>query len=269
MSDVLARLLDVQPEGEPDVFIGAPNGPSGKRAYGGLLTAQAMASACQTLPPDLAPTSLHVQYLRGGDAGTPTLYEVERVYDGRTAASRRVLVGQGGRLLATATASFATSAPGPRHADSTDSTDDPEGLPRTGPIGPAPALPPGEIDIRIHDDGSGVAFVRRLWWRVTSDLPDAPLVHACAAVFVTDIYGVDPVLAVHGYSMTDRSHRAGTTDSSIWFHGDIRADEWNLMESRSPAAGRGRGVMTAGLFAADGARVATLVHEGQAVAREV
>ena len=268
MSEVLARLLDVRPEDLPDVFTGAPNGPSGKRAYGGLLTAQALAASGRAIGPGRRPTSLHTQFLRGGDAGEPVRYAVERVYDGRTEVSRRVLVGQAGRLLATATASFATSAPGPRHADRTDSTDDPEGLPRTGPIGPAPALPPGEIDIRIHDDGSGVAFVRRLWWRVTSALPDDPLVHACAAVFVTDIYGVDAVLAVHGSSMTDRSHRAGTTDSSIWFHDDIRAYEWNLMESRSPAAGRGRGVMIAGLFAADGARVATLVHEGQAVTRE-
>ena len=79
--------------------------------------------------------------------------------------------------------------------------------------------------------------------------------------------GVDPVLAVHGFSMTDRSHHAATTDSSTWFHSRIHADQWNLLQSRSPAAGRGRGVMTAGLFSADGYRVATMVHEGPAVTR--
>jgi acyl-CoA thioesterase II len=78
---------------------------------------------------------------------------------------------------------------------------------------------------------------------------------------------VDPVLAVHGHSMTDRSHHAATTDSSIWFHRAIAADAWNVLDSQSPAAGRGRGVMVAGLFGADGARVATLVHEGQAARR--
>ena len=267
MSDVLQRLLAVEPEGTPDVFTGAHNGPSGKRAYGGLLAGQAMAAACRTLRPDLIPTSLHVQYLRGGDAGAPTRYEVDRVYDGRTSASRRVQGSQEGRLLITVTASFSTPAAGLQHSDQTAAATDPETLERTGPIGPAPALPPGEIDIRIVDEGSGVDFVRRLWWRVTSSLPDDPLLHACAAIFVTDIYGVDPVLAVHGHSMTDRSHHAGTTDSSMWFHDTIRADRWNLLESRSPAAGRGRGVMIAGLFGADGRRVATLVHEGQAATR--
>jgi len=268
VSDVLRHLLDVAGHDTADVFTGVHNGPPGKRAYGGLLASQSLAAACRTLRPDLAPTSLHVQYLRGGDSGTPTRYDVERVYDGRTSASRRVLGSQDGRLLITATASFATPAPGPQHADRPGTTVDPDELVRTGPIGPAPALPPGEIDICVVDSGSGGEFVRSLWWRVTSALPQDPPLHACAAVFVTDIYGVDPVLAVHGHSMTDRSHHAGTTDASIWFHNTINADQWNLLECRSPAAGRGRGVMTAALFGADGVRVATIVHEGQAATRQ-
>ena len=262
---VLAGLLQLKPQG-PDSFAGAHNGPTGKRAYGGLLAAQALAAACRTVGPDRTPTSMHVQFLRGGDAGTAVRYQVENVHDGRTTSSRRVLGREGDRLLVSATVLFAVPAEGPAHSDRT-AAEDPEELPRTGPIGPAPALPPDEIDIRIRDERSGDEFVRRLWWRVTSDLPDEPVLHACAAVYVTDIYGVDPVLAVHGHSMTDRSHHAATTDSSIWFHRRIHADEWNLLESRSPAAANGRGVMIAGLFDAHGVRVATLVHEGQAVTR--
>jgi len=68
--------------------------------------------------------------------------------------------------------------------------------------------------------------------------------------------------------MTDRSHRTATTDSSIWFHRPIRADRWNLLVSRSPAAARGRGVMTAGLFDADGVLDATLVQEGMVLPRD-
>ncbi len=267
---VLTSLLDVVADG-PDSFVGPGNGPAGKRAYGGHLAAQALAAACRTVGPDRAVTSLHVQYLRGGDAGEPVRYEVERTHDGRGSSSRRVLGRQGERTLISATALFAVPADGPQHSDHPTAcprgAEDPEMLARTGPIGPAPALPLDEIDIRVHDDRDGGEFVRRLWWRVTAGLPEDPGLHACAAVYVTDIYGVDPVLAVHGYSMTDRSHHAATTDSSTWFHRDIRADRWNLLESRSPAAARGRGLMTAGLFGAGGQRVATCVHEGQAVTR--
>lgn len=253
---------------EADSFDGASNGPPGKRAYGGLLAAQALASACRTVTPDRLPTALHVQFLRGGDAGAPVGYRVERVHDGRTTSSRRVLARQGDRLLVSATALFAVAASGPEHSDRVVAPD-PSTLPQTGPIGPAPALPPDEVDVRISDERSGTEeFVRRMWWRVTAALPDDPVLHACLAVYVCDIYGVDPVLAVHGRSMTDRSHHAATTDSSTWFHRDIRADEWNLMECRSPAASRGRGLMTAGLFGAAGVRVATMVHEGQAVTRD-
>ncbi len=261
---VILGLFDLGGDGE--VFSGPANGPVGKRAYGGHLAGQALAAACRTVTEDRVPTAVHVQFLRGGDAGEPLRYEVECLHDGRGSSSRRVLGRQGDRLIVSATAMFAVPAPGPEHGDSI--TGDPEALPRTGPIGPAPSLPLDEIDIRIIDDRDDDGFVRRLWWRVTAALPDDPALHACIAVYVTDIYGVDPVLAVHGHSMTDRSHHAATTDSATWFHRPIRADRWNLFESRSPAAFRGRGVVTAGLYDAGGVRVATAVHEGQAVRRD-
>lgn len=265
---VITALFELTDTGD-DTFTGPANGPVGKRAYGGHLAAQALAAACRTAPTDRVPTAVHVQFLRGGDAGEPVSYQVERTHDGRSASSRRILGRHGDRLLISATALFVVPADGPQHTDHATGDPDmaPDALPRTGPIGPAPALPLDEIDIRISDRRDGGEFVRRLWWRITSELPDDPALHACIAAYVTDIYGVDPVLAVHGHSMTDRSHHAATTDSSTWFHRRITADRWNLLESRSPAAAGGRGVVTAGLFGADGQRAATLVHEGQAVRR--
>lgn len=267
MSGMVQALLAVDDDGD-DRFVGISNGPPGKRAYGGHIGAQAFAAACRTVGTEMRPTSLHMQFLRGGDAATASLYDVERVYDGRTSAARRVLATQGGRTLLVATASFARPTDGPAHGRHPDTLGDPELLAATGPIGSAPSLPLGEIDIRVVDDWRTGEFVRRLWWRITGDLADDPVLHACAAVYVTDIYGVDPILRVHGHSMVDRSHRAATTDSSIWFHRPIRADLWNLLESRSPGAARGRGVMTAHLFDASGFTTATLVQEGLAIPRE-
>lgn len=260
-------ILEPEADG-PDSFAGAPNGPAGKRAYGGHLVSQTLAAAGRTVTADRLPTAVHAQFLRGGDAGQAVRYQVERVHDGRTTSSRRVLARQGDRLMVSATVLFAVPAAGPEHTDRPVDPGDPDTLDRTGPIGPAPSLPAGQVDIRVRDRTIDGEFVRDMWWRVTAALPEDPLLHACAAAYVTDIYGVDPVLAVHGCSMTDRSHHAATTDSSIWFHRRIHADRWNLLQSRSPAAAGGRGVMTAALFDAAGVRVATLVHEGQAVTRE-
>ena len=145
---------------------------------------------------------------------------------------------------------------------------DPNDLEPTGPAGPAPSMPLDELDIRIADEGTGDDFVRRFWWRTTAVLPDDPLVHTLVAVFVTDVYMIDPALQVHGHSMKARTHRSGTTDSSIWFHRPVRADEWNLLESTSPAAARGRGVVTGSLIRADGVIAATLAQEGLIAERD-
>jgi acyl-CoA thioesterase-2 len=258
----LLKLLELKPGGDEDAWIGPASGPDGKRAYGGQFVAQSLAAACRTVHPDRLPTNMHLQFLRGGEAGESVDYTVTRVFDGRTAAERRVDSRQDGRLLTTATVSFAIDLPGPEHGHSSSLPWDPDALPQTGPAGPAPSMPLDEIDIRIADDRSSGEFVRRLWWRTTIPLPDDALVHTLVAAYVTDVYMIDPALQVHGHSMKARSHRSGTTDSSIWFHRPVRADQWNLLESTSPAAARGRGVVTASLIRADGVVAATMVQEG-------
>ncbi|BBX17443.1 acyl-CoA thioesterase II [Mycolicibacterium duvalii] len=264
----LAELLEVTDVGR-DTWRGPASGPAGKRAYGGLLVAQSLAAAWRTVDDVKAPTALHLQFLRGGDAGQPTDYQVTRVYDGRTAASRRVDALQDGRLLTTATVSFSAALPGPEHGWRAAAPEDPATLPQTGPPGPAPSLPLDELDIRIVDDAVGTdGFVRRMWWRTTAELPADPRVHTLVAAYVTDVYLIDPALQVHGHSMRARSHRSGTTDSSMWFHRAVHADRWNLLESRSPAAARGRGVVTASLVDGDGVVAATLVQEGLIAERE-
>jgi acyl-CoA thioesterase II len=265
---ILLGLLDVHPDDDPRTWVGRASGPEGKRAFGGQLIAQSLASACRTVDAARLPTNMHLQFLRGGEAGEGIEYTVERVFDGRTAAARRVDAHQGDRLLTTASVSFATALAGPEHGRVDVTGPHPDSLPQTGPVGPAPSMPLEEIDIRVDDVRIGGEFVRRLWWRVKVPIAADPLLHTVIAAYVTDVYMIDPVLAVHGQSMMSRTHRSGTTDSSIWFHRPVRAAEWNLLESRSPAAARGRGVVTASLVGVDGAIAATLTQEGLVAERE-
>ena len=264
----LLKLLELQRGSDSDTWIGPASGPEGKRAFGGQFVAQSLAAACRTVEGNRLPTNMHLQFLRGGEAGEPVEYSVVSVFDGRTAAARRVDSRQDGRLLTTSTVSFAVDLPGPEHGRWDRMVGDPDALPQTGPAGPAPSMPLGELDIRITDDRSSGEFVRRFWWRATVPIPDDPLVHTLVAVYVTDVYMIDPALQVHGHSMKAHSHRSGTTDSSIWFHQPVRADQWNLLETRSPAAARGRGVVTGSLVRSDGVIAATLVQEGLIAERE-
>ena len=265
---VLLGLLDVRPGDAGDAWVGPASGPEGKRAFGGQFMAQSLAAAARTVDAEKLPTNMHLQFLRGGEAGDAVEYTVVPVFDGRTTSARRVESRQAGRLLTTATVSFATALAGPEHGHVDVAGANPDSLPQTGPVGPAPSMPLEEIDIRVDDDRVGGEFVRRLWWRVTIPLPADPLLHTAITAYVTDVYMIDPALAVHGHSMLARTHRSGTTDSSIWFHRPVRADQWNLLESRSPAAARGRGVVTASLIGVDGTIAATLAQEGLIAERE-
>lgn len=257
---VLLTLLDVRPGEAADHWIGPASGPAGKRAYGGQFMAQSLAAACRSVEPDRLPTNMHLQFLRGGEAGDDVDYAVSRVFDGRTSSARRVESRQQDRLLTAATVSFAVPSRGPRHGQRTIPA--PDSAAQTGPAGPAPSMPLDELDIRIADDTASGQFVRRLWWRATVALPEDPLLHTLIAVYVCDVYMIDPALQVHGHSMAARTHRSGTTDSSIWFHHHVRADEWNVLETTSPAAARGRGVVTGALIRPDGLIAATVAQEG-------
>jgi acyl-CoA thioesterase II len=264
----LLRLLDVGPGESEDSWVGAASGPEGKRAFGGQFMGQSLAAAARTVEPAKRPVNMHLQFLRGGEAGDDVEYAVERVFDGRTASARRVVSRQAGRVITAASVSFSLPLAGPEHGHVEALPEDPESLPRTGPPGPAPSMPLDEIDIRVVDDRSTGEFVRRLWWRVLVPVPEDPLLHDVIAAYVCDVYMIDPALQVHGYSMVARTHRSGTTDSSIWFHRPVRADRWNLLETRSPAAARGRGVITGRLLGADGGIAATVVQEGLIAERE-
>ena len=137
----LPKLLDVAPGADADTWIGPASGPAGKRAYGGQFVAQSLAAARHTVDADRPPTNMHLQFLRGGEAGDPVEYTVVRVFDGRTAAARRVESRQDGRLLTTTTVSFAAELPGPEHGHWSEMPGGPTTLPRTGPAGPAPSMP--------------------------------------------------------------------------------------------------------------------------------
>ncbi|HYO05214.1 MAG TPA: acyl-CoA thioesterase domain-containing protein [Mycobacterium sp.] len=264
----LLRLLDLEAGPSEDSWIGPASGPEGKRAFGGQFMAQTLVAAARTVAPAKLPTSMHLQFLRGGEAADRVEYTVQRVFDGRTASARRVESRQAGRLMTAASVSFSVPLTGPEHGRFASMPQDPETLPRTGPAGPAPSMPLDEIDIRVVDDWSTGEFTRRLWWRVEVPVPDDPLLHDVIAAYVCDVYMIDPALQVHGHSMKARTHRSGTTDSSIWFHRPVRADRWNLLETKSPAAARGRGVITGSLVGADGEIAATVAQEGLIAERE-
>jgi acyl-CoA thioesterase II len=257
---VLSELLTVT-ETAPGTFTGPVIGPAGKRAYGGLIYTQALLAAARTVPPGQEARNLHVHFLRGSDAGDPFTFTVEETRTGRTASARRVRVEQSGLPVATITAGFALPAPGIEHNAAQPVAEDPDALAATGPAGPSPAFTADVVEIRFCDHGAGTGFVRHLWWRCPQELPDDPQLHTAIGAFVADNYLLEAPLRVHGLTARDRAVKWATTQHSTWFHRPVRADAWNLIESRSPVAAGGRGIVTASCLDRAGAITATIVQE--------
>jgi acyl-CoA thioesterase II len=287
--DLLA-LLALEKLGD-DRFRGQSNPDTLTRVFGGQVAAQALIAASATVAPDRPVHSLHSYFLRPGDPSTPIDYEVERLRDGRGFSARRVSARQHGKVTFTLAASFhvperavlthaATAPPVPR----------PETLPTLKEL-IAPHLDKlpkflrkRELPVDIRPvQGYGDQFrlwsgkpaekVDKdiIWFRSNGALPEDPAVHVCVATYVSDLMALDAVLLWHNdYSDTSTANRVlgrtdiamASLDHAMWFHEPIRADEWVLYETTSPAAGLGRGFAVGRMYSADGRLLVSLAQEG-------
>ena len=90
VQDLLA-ILDLEPL-EVNLFRGRSPQVGWQRVFGGQVIGQALVAACRTV--DVAgrpPHSLHAYFLLGGDPKVPIIYDVDRIRDGKSFTTRRVV----------------------------------------------------------------------------------------------------------------------------------------------------------------------------------
>ncbi len=276
-SDGLVSLLDLE-RIEVDVFRGRqPVDEQRQRVFGGQVAGQALVAAGRTVPEDRPVHSLHAYFLRPGDPSIPIVYTVDRIRDGRSFTTRRVVGIQHGKAIFNLQASFQVVEEGLAHADPMPDVPDPESLPTMEEVlrplgGPAHAWwdRPGPIDARpvttpvslVRSQGLGGQERSLLWMRANGRLPDDPLVHVCAVAFASDMTLLDAVLVRHALTWDEDLVAGASLDHAMWFHGPFRADEWFLYEQTSPWAGGGRGLARGAFYTRDGRRVVSVVQEG-------
>ena len=124
----LLGLLDLEPI-EQDIFRGASHDWVIPRVFGGQVAAQALVAACRTVPEERLPHSLHSYFLRPGDVSKPIVYEVDRIRDGGSFTTRRVVAVQSGKAIFNLAASFQTTEKGFEHQEAMPAAPDPETLP--------------------------------------------------------------------------------------------------------------------------------------------
>jgi len=271
----LVDLLDLE-RIEVDIFRGRQPTEAQQRVFGGQVAGQALVAAGRTVPPDRPVHSLHAYFLRPGDPTVPTVYQVDRIRDGRSFTTRRVVGIQHGKAIFNLQASFQVAEPGLEHALAMPAVPDPETLPtmyeRLAPY--AEELDgwytrPRPIDVRYVADPPRVAQDTgqagphsQVWMRADGRLPDDPLLHVCAVTFASDMTLLDSTLLAHGRAWGTGDIVGASLDHAMWFHRPFRADEWFLYDQQSPWTGAGRGLSQGSIFTRDGALAVSVVQEG-------
>ena len=272
--DELVRLLDLEPI-EVNIFRGMSPDEKRQRVFGGQVAGQALIAAGRTVERDRLVHSLHAYFLRPGDPNVPILYDVDRIRDGRSFATRRVVAIQHGRPIFNLSASFhVVEPPGMEHQMPMPETPEPETLPtfqeRMKPWAERMGdwyHRPRPIDLRFVDApiqtrGADRPAEQRVWFRADGKLPDDPLLHACVVAYASDMTLLDTVMLPHRVTFDDANLVGASLDHAMWFHGPFRADEWLLYAQESPAASGARGLAQGRIFRRDGRLVASVVQEG-------
>jgi len=271
--DTLVKLLDLEPI-EVNIFRGSSPDEDRQRIFGGQVAGQALVAAARTVGDDRQVHSLHAYFLRAGDPRVPVLYEVERVRDGGSFTTRRVVAIQHGKVIFNMSASFQVPEDGFDHAAVMPDVPPPDDLPtmrerfvRAG-IEMTPWMDrPRPIDIRhvewVEHGGRRSAEPRQnVWFRADGRLPDDPILHTIVLTYASDMTLLDTSTRPHGGTWFDPTTFMASLDHAMWFHRAFRADDWLLYAQDSPNATGGRGLSRGLVYTRTGTLVATVMQEG-------
>lgn len=259
--DQLLDLLDLE-RIEENLFRGVSPQERAQRVFGGQVAAQALVAATRTVE-DKGVHSLHAYFLRPGDPTRPIVYDVDRIRDGRSYATRRVVGIQAGRAIFNLQASFHRGGElGYEHqADPPADVPEPESvepwawhrntshgfLETVRPIETRPVPNPGRLS-------------RLMWMRANGKLGDDPTLHCCVAAYASDLSLLPTALLPHGSEVFPAM--MASLDHAMWFHRNFRADEWMLYEQESPAALDGRAYCRGRIWTREGALAMSVAQEG-------
>jgi len=274
--DGLVSLLDLE-ELEVNIFRGQSPKEERQRVFGGQVAGQALVAAGRTVEASVV-HSMHAYFLRPGDPTIPILYEVDRIRDGKSFTTRRVVAIQHGRAIFHLSASFQHPEDGVEHMATMPEAPSPDTLP-TFRERMEPYLEKANdemrrwfarerpIDVREVDPMNEFAPEKRpprqlVWIRADGRLPDDPLVHQCVMTYASDMTLLDTSTLPHAISWWDPNAQMASLDHAMWFHRPFRADEWLLYAQESPSASGARGFATGSFFTRDGRLVASVAQEG-------
>ncbi|MGL4198422.1 MAG: acyl-CoA thioesterase II [Allorhizobium sp.] len=276
MQDLIERL-DLE-KLEENLFRGSSPQNGWQRVFGGLVIAQALMAAQRCVDPDRIVHSLHAYFMRPGDPSIPIVYQVERIRDGSSFTTRRVVAIQHGKAIFSMSASFQVEEPGFDHQVAIPNVPAPESLMgeaefRAAFLAQAPDTVKKywgrERPIEIRPTSLTHYLSREklepeahIWVRASGIVPDERHYQAAILAYLSDMTLLDTSLYAHGTSIFDPELQVASLDHAMWFHRPCRLDDWLLYTQDSPSAAGARGMTRGSIFTRDGRLVASVAQEG-------
>lgn len=273
-STELLALLELEPI-ENNIFRGQNEARFGPRLFGGQVLAQALVAAARTVETERQCHSLHGYFMRPGDADIPVVYHVDRIRDGRSFTTRRIVAVQHGEAIFSMDASFQTAEQGLSHQVDMASMPMPEDLEDDR-----------EVAQRMDDGSQMSGWAKRerpfdfrsvypadrerpednlnpVWIRFRQDLADKPQAcHRFLLAYASDMGLVSTAMVPHRHSVRRDSVQMASLDHALWFHRDVVADDWIVYIKETTNANASRGFNRGAFYSKSGELVASSMQEG-------
>ena len=275
--ETLIKTLDLE-KIEQNIYRGESPDVGWQRVFGGQVIGQALAAAQRTVDEGRIVHSLQGYFMRPGDPTVPILYTIDRIRDGKSFTTRRVVAVQHGKAIFSMSASFQIVEDGLDHFVEMPSVPDPETLPsekqladqfidhapegvrrywqRERPI----ELRPINLDHYIST--KKLKPEQNIWFRATGSLPSDPAVQRAVLAYASDMTLLDTSLFAHGRAVFDPGLQVASLDHAMWFHRPINMEEWHLYSQDSPSSSGARGFTRGSIYSMDGQLVASVAQEG-------
>ena len=271
------EILDLE-EIEQNHYLATSPNEGWQRVYGGQVIGQALVAASRTVVAERHAHSLHGYFLRAGDTSIPILYKVDRIRDGKSFTTRRVVAVQNGKAIFAMSMSFQVPEDGLSHQFPMPEAPCPESVPDEDELRAAQARDWPEqfkdsystssaIQIRQIDpldllNPEPGAPSQMCWMKTRETLPDDHRLHQCVLGYLSDWSLLDTATRPHAISFLQDNVQMASLDHAMWFHRPFRADEWLLYVQDSPAASGARGFNRGLIYNRSGELVASATQEG-------
>jgi acyl-CoA thioesterase-2 len=273
----LIQILDLE-RIEENLFRGLSPDVGWQRVFGGLVISQALVAATRTVVNDRFVHSLHAYFLRPGDPSVPIIYEVDRIRDGASFTTRRVVAIQHGKAIFSLSASYQLDEPGMAHQIAIPDIPTPDSLPGADVtyerfLRDAPDhirqywLRERPVEIRPvalshYISAEKLEPVQHVWVKANGTVPNDRAIQSAVLAYISDMTLLDTSLFPHGVSVFDRTLQAASLDHAMWFHRPSTVDGWLLYTQDSPSSGGARGLSRGSMFDSAGTLICSVAQEG-------